>query len=56
MAMVKAKAVRNEAARKCWDEIGKVILGRANQKSEEDFTYQPGMSLEDIMAAFTVKK
>ncbi|HBC0624438.1 TPA: hypothetical protein ACIIU3_003384 [Serratia marcescens] len=57
MATLKARATRNqEDAIKCWDEIGSVILGRANKDSAGDMAYRPGTSFDDFKAAFRSKR
>lgn len=57
MATLKARATRNqEDTIKCWNEIGSVILGRANKDSAGDMAYRPGTSFDDFKAAFRSKR
>lgn len=45
----------NEKAKKCWDAIGGVILGRATKTRDQDMNYQSGTSFDDFKAAFRAK-
>ena len=45
----------NKEAKKCWDAIGEVILGRADNARGKDMHYQSGTSFNDFKAAFRSK-
>lgn len=40
---------QNEKAKECWNQIGKVILGRSKTNSPDSVKVEPGCSQEDIM-------
>ncbi len=52
MTVLEAKLITSKKdveGKECWDEIGKVILGRGNDVSEDSISYRTGMTVDDIL-------
>lgn len=52
----KKRIAREKEARLCWAEIGEAILGRGKSEPSKGVTYQPGMSVDDILAAANARQ
>lgn len=58
MTVLEAKLITSKKdveAKECWDEIGKVILGRGHAVSRDSISYREGMTVDDILALANAK-